>query len=64
MWEEVRRQRWYCVTPGSRQLEREVSTVMHAQRAFGARSRIRDSRREVVREAGVVEEGSSRRCGP
>jgi hypothetical protein len=32
----------YDVVPAPRRLEREVCTMMHAQLAFGARSRIRD----------------------
>jgi hypothetical protein len=65
MWKEGRRQRKYCVAPVSRQLERAVDctmmAVMHAQLAFGARSRIRDSDREAAREEGVAKDGSSRR---
>jgi hypothetical protein len=53
----------YDVVPAPRQLEREVCTVMHAQLAFGARSRIRDNGREAACEEGVAEDGSSRRCG-
>jgi hypothetical protein len=62
MWEEGGRQRWYCVAPVSRQLEREVCTAMHAQLAFGTSSRIRENGREAAREGGVAEGESCRRC--